>query len=101
MVKHIVMWRLLDYAEEHTKEHNKLTLKEKLMELGKNIPEVVSLEVKFNIKDNASKNYDICLIADFESYADLHEYQAHNEHLKVIEFVKKIRQDRACIDYEF
>lgn len=101
MVKHIVMWKLLDYAEDHPKEHNKLTLREKLLELGNSIPEIKSIEVKFNIKENTSKNYDICLIADFENYADLHTYQNHAEHQKVVDFVKKIRQDRACIDYEY
>ncbi len=101
MVKHIVMWRLLDYADEHSKEHNKIVLKEKLLELGNSIPQVKSIEVKFDIKENSSKNYDVCLIADFDRIADLIEYQEHTEHLKVIEFVKKIRQDRACIDYEY
>jgi len=100
MIKHIVLWTLREETPFGNKEEAKLLLKGKLLALKDTITEIKSIEVKFNIPENSSENFDICLTAEFDSYQDLEIYQKHDEHLKVVELVKQLRIDRACIDYE-
>lgn len=100
MIRHIVMWTLAEKNEVGTFEDNKLALKEMLMQLKQTIPGILALDVKFNINSEAHGNYDICLICDFATYSDLHKYQEHTEHQKVVKFIKSIRLNRACIDIE-
>lgn len=101
MIRHIVMWTLAPENEGEILEENKHKLREMLMQLKSSIPQILSLEVKFNILEQSTNNYDICLICDFATYYDLLKYQEHTEHQKVVRFVKGIRLKRACIDIEY
>ena len=40
MIKHIVIWRLFDFAEGNTKKENALKLKEMLLSLPSKIPQI-------------------------------------------------------------
>ncbi len=101
MIRHIVMWTLTENNDIGAFEDDKLKLKEMLMQLKHTIPGILALDVKFNINNESSSNYDICLICDFATYSDLHIYQEHTEHQKVVKFIKSIRLNRACIDIEY
>ena len=100
MIRHIVMWTLVPDTEDTDSAENKHKLKEMLLQLKHTIPGILSLDVKLNFLENIQSNYDICLICDFASYADLVKYQEHAEHQKVVHFLKSIRLQRACIDIE-
>lgn len=100
MIKHIVLWTLKEDTPFGKKEEAKMLLRGKLLALKDTITEIRAIDVKFNISENAQDNFDICLSAEFDSYQDLDIYQKHEEHLKVVEIVKQLRIDRACIDYE-
>jgi hypothetical protein len=94
------MWTLLDEKEGADKEKNRAELTSALLSLKDSIREIRAIDVKNNLKEKAGTNYDICLICDFDSYADLQRYQEHVEHQRVVSFVKKVRHSRACIDFE-
>jgi hypothetical protein len=98
MLKHIVMWKLKDHAEGKSKDENAAVMKGMLESLQKKIPEIESLEVGINI-DPSGAAYDIVLYSEFMDEASLSVYQEHPEHLKVAEFVAKIREERAVVDY--
>lgn len=100
MIRHIVMWTLAPETEDTNVAENKYKLKEMLLQLKNTVPGILSLDVKLNFLENIQSNYDICLICDFASYADLVKYQEHAEHQKVVHFLKSIRLQRACIDIE-
>ncbi len=99
MVKHIVMWKLKDFAEGANKIENADKMKLLLESLKEKISEIVSIEVgiNFNPFDSA---YDVVLYSEFKSEADLEAYQKYPEHLKVSDFVMKIRKQRVMVDYE-
>lgn len=99
MVKHIVMWRLKDKTESATKEENKIKMIEMLNGLPQYVEEIIDFEVggNFNPSDAA---YDIVLYSSFESKEALGRYQKHPKHVEVAEFVGKVREDRAVVDYE-
>jgi hypothetical protein len=98
MIKHIVMWKLAETAESAHKATNAKLMRKMLEELKFKIPEVVTLEVGINC--NKSEMWDVVLTTEFKSMEDLNRYQAHQAHQEVVEFVKKVRVDRAAVDYE-
>ena len=97
MVKHIVMWKLKDFAEGKTKEENIKYIKKELENLVNLIPEIKFLEVGENILPD--KIYDAVLYSEFDSLEDLEIYQNHTEHKKVASYIAKIRDDRIAGDY--
>jgi len=99
MIKHLVLWKLKETAEGKTRGENALELKAALENLKGRVMEIHALEVgiNFNPADTAS---DVSLYSEFQTRDDLEKYQKHPEHLKVVELVKKVTQERRVSDYE-
>ncbi len=92
------MWKLKEFAEGNSKEKNALIMKERLEALKNEIPEIKTLEVGINfISSQAS--FDVVLYSEFETKEALDIYAKHPSHLKVGEFVTKIREERVVVDY--
>ena len=100
MVKHIVMFRFMEQAEGKSKQENLTIAKDMLDKLLGVVPSLKSAEVSINT-GSPPTNYDLVLVSDFESYTALNEYIVHPAHKAVDEFIKKVRLDRACVDYEY
>lgn len=98
MIKHVVMWKLKDFAEGCSREENAKKIKSMLEALVGKIDQIVSLEVGINIS-NSDMAYDAVLISEFENQQKLEEYRIHPEHVKVSEFVSKVRVSRVVVDY--
>ena len=99
MIKHIVMWRLKDFAAGATKEENAVKLKQSLEELDSVIDAISAIEVGINFNGSPAA-FDVVLYSEFENREALEAYQKHPEHLKIVDFVGEIRTDRAVVDYE-
>jgi hypothetical protein len=101
MIKHIVMWKLKDFAEGSTKAENARKMKELLEGLKDSIKGIRRIEVGLNINtSNAIDPFDIVLCAEFDSMEDLNVYQHHPEHMKVGDFIGKVRLERKVVVYE-
>jgi hypothetical protein len=98
MLKHIVMWKLLDHAQGSSKTENALIMKGMLEALKDMIPEIEVMEVGININPSGAA-YDVSLYSEFKDKARLIVYQKHPDHLQVAEFVKRISSDRIVVDY--
>ena len=99
MVKHIVMWRLHDFADGMNKKENTSRMKQWLEELKSAIPEIKNLEVGINFNDSDDA-YDIVLYSEFNDKASLERYQNHPEHVQFKEKIKNIRSEKKVVDYE-
>lgn len=99
MIKHIVMWKLKENAEGNTKEFNSLEIKRQIESLKGRIDKVLELEVGINFEES-SQAYDVVLYSTFHSKDDLNYYHNHEEHLKVVNFIKKVIEKRIVVDYE-
>ena len=95
MIKHIVLWKLAEEAEGRTKVENMKIMKEQLENLVDLIPELISAEVGFNVN---GEEYDAALTCMFESMDDLKTFDSHPEHMKVREFISKVRLSRVAVD---
>lgn len=99
MIKHIVMWKLKEFAEGKDKVENANIIKASLEDLQDKINEIKFIEVGINI-NNSAQAYDIVLYSHFENMEDLNIYQKHPLHVKVADFVGKVREERVVVDYE-
>ena len=99
MIKHIVLWSFRPQAEGRSKQENIELAREKLQGLKKSIPEVRSLEAGINI-NTGQDAFDLALYSEFENEKDLDAYQKHPEHLKAVDFLRKVRDRRVVADYQ-
>ena len=99
MIKHIVLWKLKDSAEGATKQENIKKMKTGLKALKATIPGIRHLEVGINIISSEAA-YDVALYSEFADEKDLDSYQKHPAHLKIADFIGKIRESRVVIDYK-
>jgi len=99
MIKHVVMWKLKDFANGKSKSENALEIKHKLEALKEVIPGILKLEVgiDFSKTENSS---DIVLYSEFDSRESLNKYQMHPEHEKLKPFVLSCRTERRIVDFE-
>ena len=99
MIKHIVMWKIKDFAEGASKKEICIKLKEELEALKKMIPAVHSIEVGINFSEDAAA-YDLVLNSEFMDEKALEEYQRHPEHVKVANYIARVREERILVDYK-
>lgn len=99
MVKHVVMWRLKEFAEGTDRAANARRIKRELEALRGRIPGLLSLEVGIDV-DRSSAAFDVVLLSEFKSPAALAAYQAHPLHARVGEFIGKVRLERVLVDFE-
>lgn len=101
MVKHVVMWKLKNVAKGKTKIENAQIMKTLLEGLPEKIEELSSAEVGINILEGESEAiYDVVLTTVCNSREDLQIYAKHPAHVRVIEFIGKVTDDRRVVDYE-
>lgn len=96
MIRHICMFKL--------KQENKEELIREFFERAeslKAIPQLKRFEVVCNDKRTPDSNYDVSLIFDLDSVEDLNAYQTSPIHVEFGRFVASVKEERACIDYEF
>ena len=100
MIRHIVMFSLLDEAEGKTKAENLTEAVKKAEALRTKVPSLRKYSVVTNSPEADATNYDISLICDFDDMKGLSEYQNHPDHKEFGKFICAVRKSRACIDFE-
>ena len=98
MIKHIVMWRLKDFADGRSKKENLERMKTWLMSLKDKIKEVKRLEASTDML-YTDPAFDIVFYSEFEDEKALETYKNHPEHRKLVDFVSKIKETRELVDY--
>ncbi len=96
MVKHIILWKL---KEEANNASVKQGIKDGLEGLVDKIPGLVEIVVETCGLE--SSNADVMLYSVFEDEASLKAYATHPEHVFVADmFVRPFTQTRLCLDFE-
>lgn len=99
MIKHIVMWKLKDFAEGADKASNALTMKAKLDSCSDLLPGILKFETAI-AAPGLEATYDIVLYSEFASKEVLDAYQEHPDHVAIKPFIGAVREARQCVDYE-
>lgn len=93
------MWKLKEFAEGKEKQENAKLIKIGLESLREKINQIKFIEVGINI-NKSDQAYDVVLYSLFENIDDLNTYQNHPEHIKVSEYVGKVKDVRVAADYQ-
>ena len=96
MVRHIVMWKLKEFAEGKTSTENAAIMKKRLEDLVGKIEGLISLEVISGF----TKDYDLCLLSEFVDRDALAFYADHPLHDAVRQYVHKVIDARVVFDGE-
>ena len=99
MLKHIVMWRFKDGAEGKTALEHSASMKQHLEALVGVVPELHSLEYGVDVLRSAA-SYDGVLTVTVDDLDALSRYANHPEHLKVVEYAKRVAESRVAVDFE-
>jgi len=99
MIKHIVMWTFKDSAGGRIKSENINLAAGMLSELKEKIETVRFFEIGQNI-NRGEGSFDLVLYSEFDDVLGLETYQKHPEHLKVVEFLREVRDQRIVVDYK-
>jgi hypothetical protein len=99
MIRHIVTWKFAaeDVAGK-TEAFDRMAVA--FGALPHAIPQIKTLHLGRDV-DETPGNWDVALVVDFASTADLETYQVHPEHEKVKTIVKTLTGERSAIDFEF
>ncbi|MDO9395645.1 MAG: Dabb family protein [Herbiconiux sp.] len=98
MIRHVVAWKL-SATDPAQKQADAATITTLLSGLVGVVPSISALSVGPNMA-YADVNWDVVLVADFETLADLDAYQQHPAHLAVVPEVKARAAARASVDIE-
>lgn len=96
MVKHVVLWKLKDFAEGENRSTNAVKIKKMLENLQGIVPGAYQMEVGINYSPGG---YDLVLNAEFIDHDALESYNVNPEHMRIKEFIQKVTLDRASADY--
>ena len=99
MIRHIVMFKLKDFATEADKLSAALHVKSRLDQLPKEIDLIRSYEAGVDVR-HLKWSYDLVLSMDFDSMADLDAYTVHPIHQAFVAFNKDFTVEKACVDFE-
>lgn len=97
MIRHTVMWKL-STTEPDEKRRAVEAIRAALEPLLGVVPGLTALTVSADLADSEG-NFDVILVTDHESSADLAAYQVHPDHLEAAAVVKEHVSARACVDY--
>jgi diamine N-acetyltransferase len=67
--------------------------------LSGQVPQLMSIEVGVDVV-HSERSYDLAIITRFANRADLEAYQAHPEHVKVLEYLRSVLAGSAAVDFE-
>ena len=100
MVRHIVMFKLTEFATPADKLAKMQEIKTGLEALIDKIDVLRLIRVDFNI--NPEETWDVILTTELDSLEDVKTYANHTEHVAVSKgIIGPVKADRACVDYEF
>jgi hypothetical protein len=99
MIKHIVLFKLHDFAEGRDKAGNAQLAKQQIEALAGRIPGLLKIEVGIDFLHSATSS-DLVVYAELEDHAALTVYQEHPEHQPVLRLVRALASERRAVDYE-
>ena len=99
MIRHIVMFKLKDFSSETEKMTAATEVVNHLDELPLKINFIRKYEAGIDVR-KLSWSFDIVLLMDFDTMADLETYTIHPAHQDFIAFNKDYSIEKVCIDYE-
>ena len=98
MIRPVVTWKLA--SEDAAERRSQATeVARRLNALEGVVPQVLSISAGANSL-YPDENWDVTLVADFESVEALEQYAVHPAHQEVVDFVRSVVASRVAVDFE-
>ena len=98
MIKHIVFWKLKEFAKGGNRVTNAAKMKTMLDACANLVPGILKFEAAV-AQPGLEATYDVVLYSEFEDRAALEAYQEHPDHVALKPFFGAVREARQCMDY--
>ena len=98
MVKHIVLFKLMDEVPETDKLVVMNKFKEAIEALPAKISVIRKIEVGLNM--NPGESWHIALYSEFDNLDDVKFYATHPDHVAAGKIIAEAKESRSCVDYE-
>lgn len=97
-IRHVVTWKLAaeDPAERAAQAAE---VARRLNALDGVVPQLRSISAGANAA-YPDVNWDVTLVADFDSVAAIEEYQVHPAHEEVATYIRSVVASRVAVDFE-
>lgn len=99
MIRHIVEFKLAADDAEQRAAHAR-GIQDHLTALLNVVPTVRAITVAPDL-GIVGGHWDVVLVSEHDSNADLEAYQAHPAHREAVAWVSTVVSDRATVDYEY
>lgn len=100
MIRHIVMFKLKEFATPADKQAKMQEIKDSLEALIHKIDILRMIKVDFNC--NPTEVWDVILTTELDTLEDVSTYANHPEHVAVSKgIIAPVKADRACVDYQY
>ncbi|MFB4349169.1 Dabb family protein [Microbacterium sp. CR_7] len=97
-IRHVVSWKLAAEDPE-VRAEQAAEVAGRLLALDGVVPQLRSISAGANVA-YPDANWDVTLVADFDSIAALEEYQVHPAHEEVVAYVRSVVAGRVAVDFE-
>ncbi|MBT2473264.1 Dabb family protein [Microbacterium sp. ISL-103] len=98
MIRHVVTWKLAEQDAAQRAEQA-AEVARRLNALDGVVPQLRSISAGANVA-YPEANWDVTLVADFDSIDELEAYQVHPAHEEVVAFVRSVVASRVAVDFE-
>jgi len=99
MYKHVVLWKLKDFADGKSKEELCKEVKRRLDVLPAHISEIKGYETAINIGDYGASFFDVSLISTFENKDTFWNYTKYPVHDEVVAYITSVMEAEEIVDY--
>ncbi|WP_157155088.1 MULTISPECIES: Dabb family protein [unclassified Diaminobutyricimonas] len=97
MIRHVVTWKL-NGADASTRAAQATEIADALNALDGVVPQIRAIKVGADVLGNG--NWEVALVADFDSLDDLGGYQEHPAHQALLPMIRGHVAERSCVDFE-
>jgi len=98
MLRHVVTWKLAsEDAAQRRSQANEVA--RRLNALDGVVPQLRSISAGAN-SVHPDVNWDVTLVADFDSVEALEQYQVHPAHEEVAVYIRSVVASRVAVDFE-
>ncbi|MFF5625479.1 Dabb family protein [Microbacterium sp. NPDC012755] len=97
-IRHVVSWKLA--AEDGAaRAEQAAEVARRLNALDGVVPQLRSISAGANVAF-ADVNWDVTLVADFDSVEAIEQYQVHPAHEEVAVYIRSVVSSRVAVDFE-
>lgn len=97
-IRHVVSWKLAA-SDPAVRAEQAAEVARRLNALDGVVPQLLSISAGANMA-YPDANWDVTLVADFDSIESLERYQVHPAHEEVVAYVRSVVASRVAVDFE-